>query len=387
MSSIAKKATIASGIVLCFGLVVVVSPIKNHLRMKALGDEAHPNILRQKTSHPSSTTQESRTKRATRASISSAMLTPSQAREKMERARLIPNISQRAKECRDIISLLCGSGYDTEAWEMMTTDPGKVRNSEIDAYFRSVDLTFEQFSLKLDELSHKGESLQALGGYLSSKNLDEALALIEKKSEAMKQLPGVFPNDLKIAITGFLLNKLTGAEGNKNDPVKVVQLAVDLHNNQSLDDYGLAVVLQKDPTRDHFQKYQALAGAVANSGPDEQAATIRNELIRDMIFQNADQAMRSILSFQGEKGLHDLTTAINRYESIEPVRATQWFNENRASLSPQQQDAVSLGFFNVAMKESEQPGAESWLNQIQDPVIRKSATESLLKRFPPPKNQ
>lgn len=322
-------------------------------------------------------------RRSARGSQKYPSMTPDEARKKMNQALAIPNINERANECGKIISALCEAGYTEEAWQMIGSDPGIVRSREIQAFFRSADLTSEELPARMEQLLYAGEAFEALGGYLSSRSIGELKSLGGNQIKVMEKLPGMRGEEVQNAFTGVLLNKLAGQDKKHNDPVQVVQTAVDFHRNGSIDDYGLAMVLKIDPTRDTFQKYQTLSIAISDTPPGGiQAAEIRKDLIRNMIYENAPLAMESILSFRGEKALNDLSTAVERYLSMDPTRAEKWLTEHRSNLSETQNDAAAMVFFKSVLNRGEAAAAGIWASQLRNPDMKNKAKEALAKRFP-----
>lgn len=364
----------AAGCVLATGIFVHRSNQQKALQAK------HPSHEATSDQSLSPSGPEDRT-RVARNQPQKPALTPDAARLELEDAKRITDIHRRASACRKIISSLCESGHPDEAWTLIETNAGMVRDNEIFAFFRSARLTSEELSARMGQLLYQDECFGALGGYFSSLSLGEMTSLVTRDPKALESLPGMHPLGLKNTVAGDLMNKLSAADAGKNDPFKVVGAAVDFHRSGLITDYGLASILKIDPTRDAFQKYQALSAAVENTAPGIEAAEVRKNFIRDMIYEDAVRGMEAVLSSRGTKGLNDLASAVERYESIEPVRAEKWFSENQSKFSPAQKDTAAMAFFNASVVDEKQAKALTWMNQIQDPQMKQKAEESLAERF------
>lgn len=382
MKPIFRKAILPTGILLALGAGLLAHRSYRGSQTAAQGSHADFSPTRQTvgnhTPHPKDGETRLRTER-TRAAKDP--ITPESARRKLEEARAIPNLRERANECRKIIAALCEAGFPEEAWSLIETNPGIVRSSELFAFFSSSGLTLEALSGKMEGLLYDGESSEALGGYFSSLSLAEMASLVTRDRKALGSLPGMDDRGLKRAITEDLLNKLSAAKSGKNDPVEVLRTAVDFHRGGLVTDFGLASILKIDPTRDTFQKYQALSAAVENTGPGIEASEVRNDFIRDMIYEDAPRTMETVVLSRGQKGLNDLATAVERYELIDPVRAVKWYDENLTRLSPAQQDAASIAFFRSALRDVTPDKASTWLERIQNPQMKQEAEAALAKRF------
>lgn len=214
-----------------------------------------------------------------------------------------------------------------------------------------------------------------------SLSLEEVRSLVKDKRNSLLALPGLNEIRLKNTIAGDLMNKIGGSCLIECDPVKALEATIDFHSAGWIDDYGLASVLEYDRSRDSFSKYQTLMAATDKPGKGDYTSQIRKAFIKDMVKKDADKSLDVISSTPGAIATRDLADAIEGYGIQAPVRANQWFLDNRSKLSQPQLDAVAAGFFKVALDDLEEAGATAWMNQIQDPDMKKKAGEDLSKRF------
>lgn len=312
------------------------------------------------------------------------LITPPSAETLLKHSLEKPNFHERLFESCKVIAKLCKAGFTEEAWKMIENDEGSIRTGQLDAFFKDSNLTIADALSKIDKIPLKGDKGTAVSGYLGSLAPENLRELIDNKSldkfvAISNQLhPSAFTNILSGTLHDHLWKP--GPESEKRN---ILNLATDFHNRGLVDDSGYALILDASPSIDSFEKFSLLSGSSKELLPDPDTERLRKKMISAMIDSNAGKALDQISKVKGYQGTSALSTALEKYGTADPVGANQWFVTNQSTLAPEQRDSAAFAFFKLAVKEQETEGARAWMDQIQNPKIKKQATDQLAKATKP----
>ena len=295
-------------------------------------------------------------------------LTPAEARVLLSEALKIKNNAKSAEKAYFIIKKLCQSGFVNDAWDLIDINPSNFRDQEISAWFQYSGLSIPEVLEKAKLLSGNNETSQAGFGYLRSLRTEEMGAVLQNRS-----FGNLFSNSL------FLSNTVAGelefrAVSTANSDVRkeVLRAALLFHGQNLINDNGIAQVLRSLRELSATDKWQLLETHV-KTDPEG----LRREQVVKMTTEDADAALDTIVRTQSELANADITTAITRWGSLDPVKANLWFKENSSRLTEPQHDSAVTAFVDLALTYNEPDGALQWANQIRNTERRQAALARL----------
>lgn len=300
-------------------------------------------------------------------------LDPSRARERLNEAALNPNIHERISESVKIIRELCESGYTDEAWGLIDANKGTLRYGQLNSFFRSANLSIGELQVKMNELepSEKGTPIS---GHLSSIKFDDLKTTLESGSlDTLKKIINKkHPEAFKNIISGDLFRRMQ-LSNDKEGKTLISDLATELHDKNFINDVGYAGILDMNPSLSTFEKFERFTNSSKDNWSAPETDRFREKAIKSMIASDAGKALNLISAANHPNAPGDMLTAIENYGSMDPVGANKWYVDNLSNLRNQQRDAAATAFFNLALKGKETDGAKAWMEQIQDPKIKKWA--------------
>ena len=171
------------------------------------------------------------------------------------------------------------------------------------------------------------------------------------------------------------------AEGTEGSPASIFAIAAELNSRGFLDANDLMIVGADESIGNGFEKWEILktAGPVSQWSRDAKAR--RNELISDMVGEDGARAMAEILSSKGNDRLGDLDVGLAAWTRIDPVGASNWYQENRATLDKEESDQVAKTFSSESVRSLEFDGARRWAAEIKDQGLQAGILKHIDEKF------
>ncbi len=307
-------------------------------------------------------------------------VTPERAKIYVKEIEAIENIDHRAFAYIKLIRSLCESGYDLEAWEIISDEPGIVRTKQISAYFYNsslgVDHAMEKIKFVEDPLEQT-EALQSMIGGNFEKfhellNHPDFVALTNKLvAENPESLASILNEGLGFAY----------GEADEENKEIVTQTFLDLRSKGLIRDNDLALMVARNSSS---QKGWELWDWVADSSmgrdnPESFAGQTRESLLNGVISADAPRALEKIVSSKSDQSLGNLYDGFQLWASKEPNVAYEWYSDKKSQLTADQRDMTAKSFADLALNHGELSGAESWALQIENLEVR----EEILRKINP----
>lgn len=280
----------------------------------------------------------------------------------LERDRLEEkNIEVRAEKAWRIISRLCQNGFTAEAWEMIESDPGEVRQKSLNGFFRDAAVPKAELLGMLDGLEKK-ERAAGLSGYWDRFAPEEFVHL------DMNDFPIKSPEE-KIALRQSFQAMIAQAfDPNHPDVGKAVRqellnLAAD-QVNRSVFSYGdLGKMIQQDPSKDGFAYWEALVRVdpEMKKGQDSLKGTDA-QVIRAMTTQDPERTLNMTL-VEGSAARGKGYVALEKWLTQDYRRAEEWYQRNRDKADA---DSSAVAFMRACATLGDYQKALDWYAVIQN---------------------
>lgn len=301
-------------------------------------------------------------------------------RSDLIKAKAIANVWDRMAACTELIGELCAAGHIEEAWNLIDSDPGQVRSSQLLRFFKSAELNSAQFLEKWKNLPFRKEESTALRGYLLSLDQGAATALLSSSEfqTTLKKMEESDPTLLKFSLAS-VLNIQATLPGDVELRKKVLDAAREYLKAGWIDETGFARVVKADTTTGTFERWKTLSANVTTQPTNSEVSKVRKELVESMVDEDSVRALAEISGRGSEKQAHvDLFNALKKWGVVDSVAANQWFTEHQAGMDQVQRDASARAFFELAMTYGEPDGAEQWARKVQNEKLK----ELLLSKLP-----
>lgn len=277
----------------------------------------------------------------------------------------------------EILADLCKSGYTEEAWNLIEKNPGILRSGQISYFFTNSKITSEQALKWMKKLQDAREMASAAGGYFSSFTLEELKVFTTSDHfiQMSKMANESYPDVSKTLLASTLSNLIWREKADSSESPQITSSAADFYARGLLSDSGYSGVLDSIPSLGAFEKFHILTDAANNHPSGSKSPSYSAETIHSMVGSDAPEALDLISGVQNREGSIALFNGLEKYGSMDPVAANQWYLANQSTLAPEQRDFAAMAFFNLALKAREMDGAKAWMEQIHDPQAKKWATE------------
>lgn len=308
----------------------------------------------------------------------SEKITPDVAKRQLMEAYQIVDIDLRGDTCYNIMKALCLAGYTQEALALIHTEFGEARTSQITAVFKYGRWTIYEASeqiKKLAENGYRGDGTRALNSFCDSLNLidfENAInsSLFANCIEFVKQRAIGQPDLTDSAIAFYLADRIYSLP-NSGDREIYLKSAFGFHDEGHLSDYGLARVIGADASLSVFEKWKYLANRVESVSSNDSFNDLRNDLVRSMVDRNSAAAISEISRVESPQASEAFGIAVQRWLLNDGSSVvSEWYLNNRGSLSPTKRDSVAEMFFNDALANGERDSAEQWIREFQNPQLR-----------------
>lgn len=291
----------------------------------------------------------------------SGSLTPSAAREMLERDRLEEkNIEVRAEKAWRIINQLCQNGFSKEAWEMIEPDPGVVRQKSLNGFFRDSGMPKAELMGMLDGLEKKDRAM-GLSGYWDRFAPEEFVRLDMNDFEIRS------PEE-KAALRQSLEAMIAQAFDRDNPEIgkgvrqELLNMAADQVNGGVFAYSDFGKMIQQDPSKDGFAYWDAMArvdpdlrkGQDTLKGADAQ-------VIRAMTTQDPERTLNMTL-VDGSVARGKGYVALEKWLTQDYRKAEEWYQRNRDKADA---DSSAVAFMRACATLGEYQKALDWYAVIK----------------------
>jgi hypothetical protein len=276
-------------------------------------------------------------------------LNPERAKELLDRyAKEITNVEERAEKTWHIISQLCRNGYTNEAWNLIETPDGAVRQKGIGGFFRDADLSHDEMIGMLDTLKTADRSAGLYGFW--SRLSPEEFGQLDMSRFPLKS--GFEQGAFERAI-GDLLKECHDPENpaaGSAARAAVLERIIDKTNAGNFNYWQVSNILKNDPSRDGFLYWdivknvseEAKQGQRSFDGTDSQ-------IIRVMTAQDPER-MLSMASVPGSREHSYFHIAMMEWLNKDFAGGEAWYQKNASRLSPEDLDRSAVAFARASVR-------------------------------------
>jgi hypothetical protein len=315
--------------------------------------------------------------------VSSESINPQSASQLLENSiYTYKNITDRAKYCRDIIKALCVNGYSEEAWSLIDQSAGQVRSFQLGAYFTYAVLSDTQALDKMKLLPYRSDVSTALFNYFerigSAKSCDMLQG--EGHRKAIDELEKFSRSQLKShTLSAIFAGELYGA--NKDKQSILLDRAMKLRKEGILSHTAISEVIDAANAFNPFEKWSYLSSSLKETNGGRDSMTIREKLVKSMIYADSNKAMQQLSMRHDEQGMVDFSKGLREWISIDSTAAANWFKNNSSSFTTAQKTGASLAFFKAALDYQELESAKLWAESVEDAKLRETALKVVNARL------
>ena len=315
-------------------------------------------------------------------------LTPAEAKRLLQECYQIRNVDERGQACYDVIRDLCRSGYANEAFELIDSRSGEARNSQIAALFGNCGWNFAVASEKMRQLGEngfRGDGNRAFSAYCRSLDLQDFKSLVcspafTDYAAYEKRRSGFHFDPADQATATYFADKLIRPETDDRDREAYWQVAKDLHEEGRLTDDSFVRIVMSNRALSPQDKWRAFSSGVTVDAGNEQTSSHRDQIVRDMVNQDARSALVEISKVESPQGTAALGIAIQQWIANDGSdKVAEWYATCKDLMSPVQRDVVANRFFQEALAYGERDVAEQWIQQLADPSVKAEALAGLAK--------
>ena len=305
-------------------------------------------------------------------------MTPQRAKELFAEAATMKNIQEQARLYRNTMAELCLAGYTKEAWEMMLSDPGYNRDSQVGAFFLNAHLGYIDLVNKISELGSSREKESALG-CIFARNINRYNTLLEDPlfMESVAQASGDNPDALAKAI-GKGLRIGIDLASNDSEREEATQSAVELYSEGMISDENFSYILSRNMSKSPFSLWEWISdSSLGRSDPESFEGKMRQGIIDSMINEDAPEALSQLATNSGDLGLENLYDGLYSWAFQSPIDASRWYQQKSSNLDSGQQDITAKVFADLAIFHGEYDGALSWAQDIKDSTLREEVLNKI----------
>jgi hypothetical protein len=189
--------------------------------------------------------------------------------------------------------------------------------------------------------------------------------------EFIKRLAADSEDPLGTALTASLMRRLGSPGADAKEIPAARELATALLSEGKLTNEQFALVFKADTRADNFEIWSLIEKSVKTGKGSPFAEELRRVVIEGMVTANAPKAMDTLAKKSDAQGIVDLTIAIEKWALVDPVKAAEWYQNQRGSISPAQGDGVALAFYRLSAESGDTESAKRWAGEISNEDLRK----------------
>lgn len=304
-----------------------------------------------------------------------ATLSPEQARKMLDQDKLeITNLDLRAERAWNIINQLCRNGHSREAWNLIETAPGAVRENGLGGFFRDADLPAAELISMMITLENRERS-SAYYNYWN-RFTPEEFAKLDLSRFPMR-------NAIESDALRRSMEEMLGDVFNPNNPDAskwvrhdLIDKALQQANQGTMDYNSISGLLEKDPSKDGFTYWEVLKGATPEIRANELLGT-RNfdgtdsKVIRAMTIQDPARTMELTLT-PGSHEANYIHIAMRQWLEKDFGNAQAWVDQHYANFTPDQQERTAVAFVRAQVTRGEYDSAAEWATKVTSPKWKES---------------
>lgn len=305
--------------------------------------------------------------------LAGAVMTPELARKLLERTKVeIKGIQDRARISSSIMMALCKQGYSAEAWELIDSNPGDLRELEIGTIFQYSLEPLNTLASKLETLVEPMERMQALRALVDQRPT-EIINFDFSKISIMS------PQD-KIAIASGIMAAMKesgSTPGSIDTSEALLGKVVNLVNEHKLDASNLSTILNNDFSIDAFRRWEILDG-LKDGIEKSEVERIYADVVPNMIRSDVDKTMDLISSNPSSKySVPIISRAITTMYEADPQYANSWVTTHLPTLDPATGQRVVVRVAQVAIKNGEFETARQWANHLLNAGVKQQVLDQI----------
>jgi len=277
-----------------------------------------------------------------------------------------PDITDRAIYTCGIIRALCQSGYSEEAWLLLESNPGMLRNGQLTQFFRSAQLSESRLLELIKQVPH--DSSSTVAGYISRFSISELPDVVN--SGKLQETLGEALNkkDVMAGVIASSFREIGVKNSSYESNVLAMEKLVKLHSAGFLDDNAIYNIVDRPDVGSVFDGWSILDGVKFRAV--DKNNKVRSNMISKMVDQDALRAVDMMRGNSRDGRNDDLYKAIQNWVRIDSSMMLEWYNSTSKSLSNMDADAVATANISLAFKSDELDSASSWINLIRDPELK-----------------
>ncbi len=277
---------------------------------------------------------------------------------------------------------LCELGYTQEAWDLIEKDQGNVRNNQLIAFFANARLSQSELLGKISE-SQLGDVHMSFSGFMERfkpEQYDEILSssdfqiFLGRLDQVDPKAARILKNNISSGLGNAITKSLYETPDKTNDLLKI---AARLNSEGILDTPRFMDLAARFGRGDPFGNW-GLISAIKPEGEDR-VGELRSHMIRDMLEVDAPKAFSKILDNGNPAKASDINAAVGSWVNLDARGASDWFQQNRATLGSKDSDLIAAAFSTYAGNLSEFSGARQWAEQIRDPKLKAEVIQKIVE--------
>jgi len=300
-----------------------------------------------------------------------ATLTPQQAKDLLENDRLNEkNIDTRAERAWHIINQLCLNGHSREAWELIETETGTVREKALGGFFRDADLPEVELIAMMNGLTNRDKA-SSFYNYFSRLTPEEFAKGVDLSQFPMGSTMEMF--SLRRAMEDMMVEAYDAKDPEASKEVRRDLLAkvLEQSNNGTISYQEFKNFLSKDPSKDGFTYWEVLKSATPEIRADQLQGTRNYDgtdamVIRAMTIQDPAKTMAMTLVTDSHEANY-IHIAMGQWLEKDFTNAKTWVDGHQASFTPEQQERMAVAFVRAQVARGEYDSAAEWAAKIQSP--------------------
>ena len=294
-------------------------------------------------------------------------LTPAQAKAMLEQDKVeVTNVDLRAERAWQIINQLCLNGHTREAWDLIETEPGGVREKGLGGFFRDADLPAGELISMMNTLQNRERS-SAYYNYWS-RFTPEEFSKMDLSAFTMR-------NRIEFgAYRRVMEDMLTDSYDAKNPEAgkwmrhDLLAMALKQSIDGTMNYAEFKGLLSKDPSKDGFTYWEVLKNATPEIRADQLMGSRNYDgtdamVIRAMAIQDPARTMELTL-IPGTHEANYIHIAMGQWLEKDFSNAKTWVDGRYASFTPEQQERTAVAFVRAQVARGEYESAAEWGRKI-----------------------
>jgi len=276
------------------------------------------------------------------------------------------NIDKRAQFVADLVRKLCLEGESDLAWEIVASiGSGMIRNNGIEAFFQESTLPVADLLDRISDLPYASDATFAFGGLINRLQFGEIEDFLNSR-----EVSGLI-NDSSLVLnhkgTVGMFLEMTMQDGHNVD--QVFSMAKRLVEQGYVDSSSLVSLARAAYPESLLDQWRLIENMDNNSIYGSAAASLRNDVIREMVINNPGQTLQYLT--KSEKTLDsEIGVATQKWAELDIEGVIDWYEESKMALSGHHHSLVAASIAERAASKLEFDGAREWAMEIEDEVLR-----------------